>query len=133
MIQNISNVLNEAVKSPWIKFTEYFILGVIALIIVVDIILATNGHPEDTISEVIIKEAHGKFSVLTWLWGVLAGHLFLARSVPLLGRPNSIYLLIALTFLILIAGLFTSENLVIQVILLLIGGLAGYLLWPQQL
>lgn len=127
-VEQISNAL----RSPWVEYTEYFILSIILIIIVVDLFLAFNNQPGDTISEVLIREAYNKLSVLVWAWGVLAGHLFLGRSEALLGGL-SIPILLALTLVFLLIGLFVRENIYYQSILLIFGALAGFLLWPQEI
>lgn len=62
--------------SKWVVFSEKFILAILALVIVVDLFLAFNNIKEDTISEVLQNWAYSRFFVITWAWGVLAGHLF---------------------------------------------------------
>lgn len=119
--------------SKWVVFTEKFILAILAIIIVVDLFLAFNDIKEDTISEVLQNWAYSRFFVITWAWGVLAGHLFLTRATPLFFNPNPIIVLLGLTLAILLAGLLYTNivALPIQVVLLILGAIAGYLLWPQ--
>ena len=119
--------------SKWVIFTEKFILAILVIIIVVDLYLAFNNIQEDTISEVLQNWAYRRFFVITWAWGVLAGHLFLTRANPLFNSPNPITVLLGLTAVILLAGLFNTTILALpaQVVLLILGVIAGYLLWPQ--
>lgn len=120
--------------SKWVVFTEKFILAILALVIVVDLFLAFNNIKEDTISEVLQNWAYSRFFVITWAWGVLAGHLFLTRATPIFNSPNPIVVLLGLTTIILLAGLLnkTIVALPMQVVLLILGAVAGYLLWPQS-
>ena len=60
----------------------------------VDLYLAFNNIKEDTISEVLQNWAYGRFSVITWAWGVLAGHLFLTRVNLLFDSSNPILVLV---------------------------------------
>ena len=119
--------------SKWVVFTEKFILAILAIIIVVDLYLAFNNIEDDTISQVLQNWAYKRFPVITWAWGVLAGHLFLNRADPLFNSPNPIVVLVGLTAAIFLLGFFNTTILVlpVQVILLILGVLAGYLLWPQ--
>ena len=138
MMKQIANYINNVAQyideAEWVKYTEYFILVMIAIIIVVDLFLAFNDIKEDTISEVLKRWAYSQFFVITWAWGVLAGHLFLPREDPLFPDHSSLIVLLGLTFAILLAGLFNKNTVAIpiQVILLILGTVAGYLLWPQS-
>ncbi len=120
-------------SNRWVMFTQKFILVVVGVIILVDLFLAFNRIEGDTISEVIKEWAYRRFFVLTWTWGVLAGHLFLSRSDPILGAHASVLVLLGMTLALLLAGLFFRDlvGLPMQVGLLLAGTVAGYLLWPQ--
>ena len=138
MMKRITNYSNDFAhylnEAEWVKYTEYFILAMITIIIVVDLFLAFNNIEEDTISEVLQNWAYSRFFVITWAWGVLAGHLFLTRATPIFNSPNPIVILLGLTTIILLAGFFnkTIVALPMQVVLLIMGAIAGYLLWPQS-
>lgn len=119
--------------------TVYFILVLFAIIIAVDVYFAfIDEFDNNTISNVLRDWAHSRFFVLTWTWGVLAGHLFLPRAGGdgLLGNPWSILTLLALTLALLLVGLFVHKiefGARWQIALLLVGTAAGHLLWPQRL
>ncbi len=119
-------------SSKWVIFTEKFILTIVVLIIVVDLFLNLNDVKEDTISEVLQNWAYSRFFVITWAWGVVAGHLFVARANPLFSSPSPILVLLGLTLAILVTGLLYKNIVTVptQVILLILGTIAGHLLWP---
>ncbi|MEM6351037.1 MAG: hypothetical protein AAF766_09755, partial [Cyanobacteria bacterium P01_D01_bin.14] len=117
-------------SNKWILLTQKFILALIGLIIVVDLYLAFNQIEGNTISEVIKEWAYRRFFVLSWVWGVLAGHLFLTSGSPLLSQPVSILVLLGLTLGLFAAG-WLAKGVVgvpLQLGLLVLGTLAGYLL-----
>ncbi|NEQ69912.1 MAG: hypothetical protein F6K21_31345 [Symploca sp. SIO2D2] len=134
-------------ENNWVKFTEIFLFAIIGFIIIVDLVLALNGLEGDTISEVIKGWAYERFFVLSWIWGVLAGHFFLVRNTTITGDLHtSIVILLSLTLIFLMIGL--AEPLAIsfieppissplasvwlQLTMLILGTIAGHLLWPQS-
>lgn len=121
-------------SNKWILFTQKFILVIIGIIIFVDLYLAFNEIEGDTISEVIKEWAYRHFFVLSWVWGVLAGHLFLTSDKYLFSQPVSILVLLGLTLALLLFGLLTRGvmSVQLQLVLLILGTVAGYLLWPQR-
>lgn len=122
-------------QNKWVMFTQKFILVLIGLIIVVDLFLVFNQTDGDTISNVIRDWAYRRFFVLTWIWGVLAGHLFLTRAASIFAPPVSILVLLGLTLVLFLVGFFIYKDLVgvpVQLTLLVLGVVAGFLLWPQS-
>ena len=121
-------------ENKWVIFTQKFILVVVGLIVAVDLFLALNDVKGDTISEVLKGWAYRRFFVLTWAWGVLAGHLFLTKATPVFSPPGNIWVLLGITAVVLGAGLSYKAvvGVPIQLALLLAGMGAGYLLWPQS-
>ncbi len=120
-------------------FTQMFILIIVGVIIVVDLFLAFNETEGDTINDVLKSWAYERFFVLTWGWGVLAGHLFLTRASSILPPSSAILLLVGLTGVLFLIGLFSRVlglpkvvGVPVQVVLLVVGIVAGYLLWPQK-
>ncbi len=65
---------------------------------------------------------------------MLAGHLFLTRSAPILGPSVSILVLLGLTLVLFLFGFFFKDlvSVPVQLVFLLAGIVAGYLLWPQK-
>ena len=121
-------------SNRWVMFTQKFILVLIAVIIVVDLFLAFNDTEGDTISNVIRDWAYRRFFVLSWVWGVLAGHLFLTSVGPILSPSAAILVLLGLTLVLFLAGFFYTDlvGAPVHVVLLVVGAVAGYLLWPQS-
>ena len=78
--------------------------------------------------------AYRRFFVLSWGWGVLAAHLFLTSESSIFPRQISILVLLGFTLALFLAGFFVKgvTNLPLQLILPILGTVAGYLLWPQQ-
>ncbi len=121
-------------QKPLIILVQKFIIGIVGLVVVVDLFLYLNDTPGDTISNVLRDWAYERFFVVTWAWGVLGGHLFLTNPNPPLGSTLSIVLLLALTLALFVAGYFFFKGpipVAVQAVLLLLGVIAGYVLWPQ--
>ncbi len=120
--------------NKWVMFTQKFILVLIAIIIAVDLFLVFNDIEGDTISNVIRDWAYRRFFVLTWAWGVLAGHLFLTSAGPIFSPSTAILVLLGLTLVLFLAGYFYTDlvGVPVQLVLLVVGAVAGYLLWPQS-
>ena len=120
-------------NNRWVLFTQKFILVIIGVIIVVDLFLAFNETEGDTISNVLRDWAYRQFFVLTWVWGVLAGHLFLTNANPIFAPSVSILVLLGLTLVLFLAGFFYKTlGVPVHAALLVVGAVAGYLLWPQS-
>lgn len=120
-------------EKKWVAVTQKFILVMVGVIIVFDLFLALNDERGDTISEVMKEWAYRRFFVVTWAWGVLAGHLFLTHPAPVIAPPWNIWLLLGLTVVLLGVG-FGYRGIVgvqVQLVLLVAGVIAGRLLWPQ--
>ena len=65
---------------------------------------------------------------------MLAGHLFLTNAHPFLASNIAILLLLGLRLVLFIIGRFFYGRLVgipVQLVLLVLGIIAGYVLWPQ--
>jgi hypothetical protein len=120
-------------ENRWVIFTQKFILVIVGVIVAVDLFLALNDVKGDTISEVIKGWAYRRFFVLSWAWGVLAGHLFLTRNAAVIATPWNIWLLLGLSVLLVAVGIGYKGmvGVPIQAALLVLGVAAGYLLWPQ--
>ena len=136
-LTQVAEQVSEFAKNPTVIFTEKFILSIVLLIIAVDVFLAFfNSVEEDTVSEVLQGWAYNRFAILSWAWGVLAGHLFLARTSNIFDNSAlAISVLLALTLLLFLVGFVSQLNASVtaQLLLLVLGTIAGYLLWPQNL
>ena len=121
-------------QAKWVLFAQYFILVMVGLMIIVDLILVFNKATGDTFSNVLRDWSYRWFFVITWIWGVAGGHLFLSNPDPIFPQTISIPILLALTAVLLIGGLYFKGivNIWVQVVLLVLGIIAGYVLWPQS-
>ena len=137
MLTQVAQQVSRFAKNPTVIFTEKFILSIVLLIIVVDVFLAFfNNVEDDTVSEVLQGWAYNRFAVLSWAWGVLAGHLFLARVTNIFDNSAlAISVLLIITLLLFLVGFVSQINssVIAQLFLLIAGTVAGYLLWPQNL
>jgi len=115
-----------------IKFTQIFVISIILILVFLDIILYSKD--EETISELISRLAYGNWYVFSWIWGVLAAHMFLTRKTRAIkSETTAILLTIALTVLIYLSSFVLSigDSIITQIVFLILGGLAGYYIWPQ--
>ena len=131
--------VEQVINSRTVQLTQYVVVITAFGLIVYDIYLYAN---KSTISEVMhANSVRGQYFVLTWLWGVLSGHLFLARDARAKTVPEgiAILILVLISTIIFSLGFFVpvpekgeSLNLEMHVMLLSIGTICGYLLWPQK-
>lgn len=119
------------------KFTQYLLIVVAAFLIGLDIYLVMKG--EKTISEIIHNHSYKQLFVLSWIWGILTAHLFLARLKEYIKVPEWIGILILILtsgVLIFIGYKSWDEDLVwgtkSHIIFLFSSGCIGYFLWPQE-
>lgn len=115
------------------------ILSVVATVLVAwDIYVAFfNQERKDTVSKVLL-DGSKRVWLLPYAWGVMGGHLFFSSSTgPALGPWPSIIVLIGSGVLVSLIGCITIKKgwgwrWPVQVpMLLFMGVIAGYLLWPQ--
>lgn len=107
-------------------------------LVVWDIIAATNSTPNtvDTISG-RMRIWGKKTLLLPWAWAVLFGH-FWAPKVHLMPHKVSVPILMVLTGIVVVAGIFlrgdgetTITSWPLFFAILNLGAVAGALLWPQ--
>ncbi len=143
MQERRTNRIQRAFDTKPVKITQMVVILVAVGLIVYDIFLYVNPDENDTISEVIhVNAVKGKFFVLTWIWGIMSAHLFIARQERFIFVPEriAILLLVLISMLILLLGNyvpFDEKNQTLpfymHIVLLLFGGVCGYFLWPQKL
>ncbi len=118
-----------------IRLTQIVIIIICALLLMFNFHLIFGG--QEPIGEIINKYAMNKFFVITWIWGILASHLFLTRKEKAKKVPDltAISMLLMFSVLIFLLGLFIEEPLpwYMHIVLLVFGGVAGFFLWPQTL
>jgi hypothetical protein len=107
--------------------------GLLAVAIGLDIWLAVDAVPGNTWSELFRAGALAT-PVVPWACAVLMGHWFHPKDdfKALLGQPDSIALLVWLTWVLFVIGLaLASSGLPISPWIPVLPGLiAGWLLWP---
>ena len=113
-----------------VKATKWFMLVATVLIIVYDIVVATNSGKGDTISEISLKWAWD-WPTFALSWGVVAGHLFWP-SRDLNYKWERIGALWAIGLVALGVDIFWLTD-VFPLYPLVLGMLLGHALWPQKL
>ena len=119
-------------KISWvIKFTQAFVIALILILVFLDIILYSKE--EETISEIISNLAYGNWFVFSWVWGVLAAHMFFTRqSRAVKNETTAILLIIGLTALVYFSHFFINgDSIITQLVFLVLGAVAGFYIWPQ--
>ncbi len=129
------NKVTAAFKSKAIVYTQYVVIAITVFLIIWDIFLYRNHH--DTISSVIHTNAHDKLFVITWVWGVLAAHLFICRGKDAKTIPEltGIVVLLLMALIIFLLGRYIQTPLPMwmHLIFLIFGAVTGYYLWPQKI
>ncbi len=131
--------IRDIINSKGVQLTQIVVIVTVIGLILYDIYLYAYT---DTISEVIHTNAvWDRYFVLTWIWGVMSGHLFLARKKSAKTVPEgiAILLLILISVIIQCLGFFVeiptegeTLNLEMHILFLVIGTVCGYFLWPQH-
>lgn len=100
-----------------------------------DFVVALNGIPRDTISEVIKYWAR-QFPLIAYAWGVLGGHFFwVRRAGPIVEYGLPSYTLLAATaFLVVYIGIFIKQTggVYYPYWFFVAGIFAGHFIWPQS-
>jgi len=144
-IYNLIKMLNLVSISSTSKY--YFAvvlvtLSLIGLLFLVEIILKLNEVPYDNVNLIIRRWAFHRFYFITFLAGIISGHLFLGTTTEWvdcnkLGLKSLCYMfdvlvITALTTIVLIVGLFTQKKTtkkITQYILYALGVIVGHFLW----
>ena len=109
-------------------------LSLLAILLGIDVYLATNNVPGDTWSQLLRRWGEGT-PLIAWTCGVLMGHWFHPDSwKPLLGQPTSVMILIWFTVTLGIIGLgFRAIGHPLPSWMVLLPAfLAGGLFWPVR-
>ncbi|MDH3499303.1 MAG: hypothetical protein OEM97_04210 [Acidimicrobiia bacterium] len=96
---------NEVVRAITRKWVLILLTLLVAVLIVVDIVLATDADPGNTWSE-LMREAAKKTPVVPWLAGLVVGHWFHPGDDldPLIDPPGNALVLLLLTVAVLAGG-----------------------------
>lgn len=128
---NVNEVPRAAVMAY--QLTSTFIVIGIVLVVLIDVYFAFIDKVEgNTISNVMSNWVSSKYFVITWISGVVCGHLFLARLTPAFGNPWSMIILGVITLVLFGIGFWRQPHLGPwwQFGLLMGGILMGHLCWP---
>ena len=118
------------------SITVKFIVISAVIVLLVDVWFALIDKVEgNSISQVVNHWAQGRLFVVAWIWGVLAGHFFLAREIPAIIAPYNMILLLLVTAGFIYFGWQGNirYSMPWQIFLLVIGTAAGHFLWPIKL
>ena len=135
--QQINTSAREAVVRTFSKkaiiITQQVVIALIALLVIWDIYLYLNG--EETISYVIFVNAKNDLFLISWVWGILAAHLFFTRKAAAWKVPEILGISILVLFSVLLYLLARFIDVEIpewmHVVLLVGGSITGFFLWPQ--
>ncbi len=114
-----------------IRFTQIFVIAITLVLVFLDVFLYSSG--ETTISQYFNELAYGNWFVFSFLWGVLASHMFFTReSRAINSELVAIITIVVLSVLIYFSHYFINgDSLITQLVFLTLGAIAGYLIWPQ--
>lgn len=122
------------------QIVEIILLGVVALLLIVNLFLYLNDHKNDTVSHILKEWAYGKFFFLTFAWGVLCGHFFFGTTKNVFGiTPTWLYVIpvvIIIGILIFIGIRFIKKihmTPLYQFMLFVTGVLYGHFFWSQRI
>ncbi len=119
------------------KWMSWVLFGIIVVLVLWDIALASNLEENDTWSEQT-RLAAPRWPVLPWFIGALIGHLFPPWTSPIFERESAAGVMVFITIVIAMwsiginagFGLPTGPE---QVWLLaVVGGVFAYFLWPSE-
>jgi len=115
--------------------TDVLIVVVVCGLALYDVLPALSERAGDTISEAVQNAIYHNVVVLFML-SVLIGHFSLPRESSLLGQPASVVTLVGIAWIIFAAGFglrnahITISSPVVGAVIIALGLVAGYLLWP---
>lgn len=111
-----------------------FMIGLVAFLILIDIILYTNDVEGDTISNQIRDWVYDRYFFITFVWGALAGHFFLGTSSDQAFGNQNVWFIVGLTAILWLIGILYPKKIQLnkwqQLCLFIVGVIAGHYLWP---
>lgn len=138
-MQPIKTYLNDKVL---IRRVQYVLIFLFVCLIGLDIYLALDKIPNNTISNVILDKTDNGLFVLTYFWGAIAANLFFTKKRPKVISPVlGTTAIIALALLIIlfniepkVAKMFEDikYNISIYSLSMVLGFVAGVVFWRQK-
>jgi len=136
------NLSNIPLVDRYYLTVVFVTLSLLGLLFLVEILLRLNDIPYDNINLIVRRWAFHKFYFITFLVGVISGHLFLGTTINWLDCAKlgikfecsifSILIVAALSIILLIVGILTQRNrtkTVTQYILYAAGLMVGHFVW----
>lgn len=114
------------------RFTQALIIGLTLFLVFFDMVLYSKE--KITISRYINELSYGGWYVFSWVWGVLAAHMFFTRKSRAIEKEwMAIVILLILSILIYLSHFLfeISHYRVTHLVFLVLGAVAGYFIWPQ--
>lgn len=121
-----------------VQLVEYIVIGVIALLVLLNVLLGFNKLQYDTINVIIKNWASNRYFFITFFWGVLGGHFFLGSRRALFGENwwLPVIIVAAIVIIMFFIGKRFKADYVLpksyQIALLISGVLYGHFVWSQR-
>jgi hypothetical protein len=130
-VQKVHNVLSTKAA----RLTQIALIIVFAGLVIWDIYLFIGEKP--TISRVIHDNSQDSLFVISWIWGVISTHLFVAKKKgsATIHEGIAILILLLISIIIFLLGKYVDVELpqYMHILFLVFGAITGYHLWPQKL
>ncbi|EPR65684.1 hypothetical protein ADICYQ_5319 [Cyclobacterium qasimii M12-11B] len=108
--------------------------SMLGLMVLIDIVLVTLEGKDYPTFSLVVKTLRHRLIWFTFLYGGLMAKIFYTRKVGV-KKKEVTGLVVFFSIVLLLFGigrhLETAPNLLLQVLLLLIGGIVAYSVWPQ--
>ena len=129
-----SSMIDLPLSSPYF-IVVIVLMSAMAILAVVDIVLALNDIETDNINHVLHDLSNKKFYFIPFFWGVLIGHLFLGSYTPWINMNAGIIAVATATLMIIIVGQIwplKKEKPSFRISLLVAGIAYGHFLWSMN-
>jgi len=145
-LQKMFTLLSIPLTDKYYWIAVWVVLSLIGFLFLVEIFLKLNDTPYDNVNRIIRKWASHQFYFVTFLAGVVSGHLFLGSTVNWVDCDKlgikldcdtfNILVVAALCTILLITGLFTQKERTkdrTQYILYAVGLMVGHFGWSLNI
>ncbi len=133
--RNITDRVCKILETKAARYTQIVVIAVISFLIILDFYLFISDKA--TVSETIRDNANNQLFVITWVWGILAAHLFVCRPKDSNKIPEllGIAILLIISVIIFLLGKYVNVPIpqYMHIILLALGGVSGYYFWAQEI